>query len=130
MQSNHTGVIHQPCLDGGDDTASYITSAAGITARLDLGFGVDGGRGNDNLIGGDGTDTFVFNANWGVDIVWDWQNGVEQFDMSGSGAANYAALTVDQNVGGSGNALVSFGADQILIIGGANQIDETDFSFV
>ncbi len=91
---------------------------------------LNGGSGNDNLIGGTGDDdTFAFGAGWGTDIVWDWQNGVEQFDLRGSGATSFANLTVNQNVSGSGNALVSFSGNQILIVGGANQIDAGDFIF-
>jgi Ca2+-binding RTX toxin-like protein len=90
---------------------------------------LNGGSGNDNLIGGADADTFVFAAGWGTDIVWDWQNGAEQFDMRGSGATSFGNLTVNQNLSGSGNALVTFGGNQVLVIGGANQIDAGDFIF-
>jgi hypothetical protein len=53
----------------------------------------------------------------------------EKFNLQGSGAANFAALTVDQNYLGSGNALITFGGNQILVVGGANHIDASDFLF-
>jgi len=88
-----------------------------------------GGAGNDNLIGGAGTDTFAFGLGWGTDIVWGWQDGVEKFNLQGSGAASFADLTVNHNVLGSGNALISFAGNQIPVIGGANHIDAGDFIF-
>jgi Ca2+-binding RTX toxin-like protein len=88
-----------------------------------------GGAGADNLIGGDGTDTFVFGSGWGTDIVWDWQDTAELFNLQGSGAANFAALTIDQNYFGSGNAFVTFGSNHILVVGGAGLIDMGDFIF-
>ena len=71
----------------------------------------------------------MFNAGWGVDIVWDWVNGSEKFSLVSTGATNFGMLTIDQNFSGSGNALISFGANQILAVGAANQIDATDFLF-
>ena len=71
----------------------------------------------------------AFGAGWGTDIVWDWSNGAEHFDLAGSGATAFAQLTVDQNFAGSGHALVSFGGNQILVIGAAGQITSDDFSF-
>ncbi|MGB8401525.1 hypothetical protein, partial [Bradyrhizobium sp.] len=59
----------------------------------------------------------------------DWSNGTEHFNLNGSGATSFAQLTVDQNFNGSGNALVSFGGNQILLVGGANLVDATDFLF-
>ena len=90
---------------------------------------LNGGAGNDNLVGGLGTDTFAFGAGWGTDIVWDWSNGAEQFNLAGSGATSFAQLTIDQNFADSGNALVSFAGNQILVVGGANLITSDDFVF-
>jgi hypothetical protein len=36
---------------------------------------ITGGAGNDTLVGGDGEDTFVFGANFGKDVVFDFQGG-------------------------------------------------------
>jgi Ca2+-binding RTX toxin-like protein len=88
---------------------------------------LNGGRGNDNLIGDLGADTFAFSANWGSDIVWGWLNGAEKFDLRGSGVTAFSQLTVNQNLGGSGDALISFGTNRILVVDGANQIDAGDF---
>ena len=90
---------------------------------------LNGGAGNDNLIGGAGTDTFAFSAGWGTDIVWDWVDGSEHFNLQGSGATSFGDLTVDQNYFGSGNAYITFGTNHILVVGGANQISAGDFLF-
>ena len=93
---------------------------------------LNGGAGNDNLSGGLDTDTFVFSANWGSDIIWDWANGAEKFDMRGSGVTVFSQLTVDQDIddGGAGkDAYITFGTNHILVVGGANNIDQGDFLF-
>lgn len=114
------------------DTGNDILTGGNASDFL-YGFGdndrLTGGGGNDNLIGGVGTDTFAFGSGWGTDIVWDWANGLEKFNMQGSGAASFAALAVDQNYFGSGNALISLGGNQVLVVGAANQIDVGDFVF-
>jgi hypothetical protein len=61
--------------------------------------------------------------------VWDWTDGIEKLNLQGSAAASFSALTVNQNFSGSGNALITFGGNQILIVGGANHIDAGDFIF-
>ena len=106
----------------GGNSADFLYGFAGADT-------LNGGAGNDNLIGGADTDTFAFGAGWGTDIVWDWVDGVEKFNLQGSGAANFGALTVDQNFAGSGNAYITFGSNHILVVGGANHIDTGDFIF-
>ncbi len=48
---------------------------------------IEGGLGNDYLIGGAGVDSFVFKASgWGNDIIVDFLNGTDKFNLGGSGA--------------------------------------------
>ena len=41
-----------------------------------------GGIGNDHLTGGTGADTFVFNRSEGLDVITDFQSGVDKIQMS------------------------------------------------
>jgi Ca2+-binding RTX toxin-like protein len=85
-----------------------------------------GGNGDDDLYGGDGTDRFVFGANWGRDVVWDWSNG-ELFVLTGSGVSSFSQLTITEGFLGSVN--VSFGTNNILVLGASGLIDASDFVF-
>jgi len=85
-----------------------------------------GGGGNDNLIGGDGVDTFAFGASWGVDLLWDWADGTEQFDLSGSGATQFSDLVVFTS---GAHEVVSYDGNQIWVLNSAGLVDEGDFLF-
>ena len=85
-----------------------------------------GGGGNDNLIGGDGVDTFAFGAGWGVDLLWDWADGTEQFDLSGSGATQFSDLVVFTS---GAHEVVSYDGNQIWVLNSAGLVDEADFLF-
>ena len=87
-----------------------------------------GKGGNDLLYGGSGRDTFRFDAaGWGHDTVADHRDNYDKLDLRGSGAGDFAALTVAQ-VGV--DTVVSFGADEIVLQGiNANSINQSDFIF-
>lgn len=73
-----------------------------------------GGRGDDVLTGNSGADVFVFNRRTDDDIITDFQNNLDQLNLSAFGLANVAAL---RNVGG----IVADGAGSIIdltVIGG------------
>ena len=58
-----------------------------------------GGAGNDTLYGSAGggadgsVDTFVFTSGWGTDVVFDFENGIDKFDMTAL-HTNFADLTI------------------------------------
>ncbi len=54
------------------------------------------GLGNDLLTGGTGADTFLFAAStWGRDIIADFEDGTDMFDLIGSGFTFADANLVD-----------------------------------
>jgi len=71
---------------------------------------LDGGAGNDMLSGGQASDTFVFGPGWGNDTIGDYQDGIDQIDMSSTGLT-FADLTITQVLSaaliedGSGNSI-------------------------
>lgn len=99
------------------------------------GFGGDeirGARGDDILTGGNGSDTFVFARKAEDDIVTDFENGVDTFDVSAFGLAGFGALSAGVSNAG-GDALIDwtvFGGEGLLIIeGAAGQLNAADFIF-
>ena len=100
-----------------------------------------GGDGSDTLYGGAGIDAIYANgggggdgaadvivyasAGWGTDFVFDFEHGVDKFDLTGTGAtfANLDIVSVD------GHAYVTFGTDLIAVANAAGALDETDFTF-
>jgi Ca2+-binding RTX toxin-like protein len=90
---------------------------------------ITGGGGGDVFIGGAGADTFVFAAGWGSDLLTDFQNGSDHFDMTalaGSGVMSIGDLTISAQ---GADALISWNGNSILIQNAAGQIDSSDFIF-
>ncbi|MEM8730969.1 MAG: LamG-like jellyroll fold domain-containing protein [Pseudomonadota bacterium] len=106
-------------LDGDDD-------------ELSGGLGDDvlhGGGGDDTLTGDSGTDRFVFEDDWGADVITDFANdGLEKIDLSGvRGASAISALTITDSTEG---AVISFLDNSILLSGlTADDLDRDDFVF-
>jgi hypothetical protein len=140
---------------GGFDTVSAAGATSGVTINLNQGafssigltnnigiaYGAEieaaiGGSGADTLIGntldnsftgGGGADTFVFDDDWGSDIVLDFQNGLDQLDLSDSGFL-FSDLSIGNGVSG---AEIVAGTSTLLLSGiDASVIDEADFVFV
>lgn len=69
---------------------------------------INGGSGNDTLSGGSGNDVFVFKRDSDNDLVTDFEDGVDQLDLSALSAASFAALTGAGAItsdGGSGSLI-------------------------
>ncbi|MEQ1809226.1 MAG: calcium-binding protein [Terricaulis sp.] len=134
-------------LDGNDtlNGASHVTAftayggngadaiTGGSTGDVLFGEGGDdiitGGAGGDVMIGGGGSDDFLFAAGWGSDLITDFQNGLDQFDMTalaGSGVTSIANLTITAQ---GADALISWNGNSILVQNAAGQIDSSDFIF-
>jgi len=115
-------------------------------ANPDLLFGdagadrIDAGIGNDWIWGGasdglgDGAaDIFVFDDSSGVDVIYDFENGIDKIDLSGSSASSFADVSVGQIAGGF--TWIAYGANVLYIWGaggvsvGAGNIDASDFIF-
>ncbi|MCP4382778.1 MAG: hypothetical protein GY798_15390 [Hyphomicrobiales bacterium] len=69
------------------------------------------GKGDDEVTGGGGKDTFIFNMNHGDNVVTDFQNGKDKFDLSGFGFASKAkALSKFSEVGTGNDDQIAFAA--------------------
>ncbi|MCF6198924.1 MAG: calcium-binding protein [Hyphomicrobiaceae bacterium] len=103
---------------------------------------VNAGTGNDWMWGdaitgggGGGADHFVFVDGDGVDVIYDFEDGIDLIDLSGSSANSMADVTVGQiaggftwiTYGGSGDVLYLWGAGS-QAVGDAN-ITASDFIF-
>lgn len=119
---------------GGDDSlfgqagADILIGGAG-NDTLRGGGGADtliGGAGNDQLVGGAGADDFRFDApSWGYDQVFDFVRGSDHLDMLGTGATNFAALTIYST---GTNTAVVYGANRIDVYGVVG-LTASDFIF-
>jgi hypothetical protein len=76
---------------GGDQIWQISGTDAGIVATIEFG-------GVENLAGGDGDDTFVFQDGWGIDTV---------VDSSGTDTLDFSAVTVDLTFTLHGNGTIS-----------------------
>jgi Ca2+-binding RTX toxin-like protein len=157
---NLTGEAGDDALYGDFDDVSFIGANPGSADTLTGGGGTDfmfGGGGDDVLIGGDdndtltggagndrlqgdggsdslygrnGNDTFVFNDGWGLDGVWDYTDGEDNFDMTAvTGLNTFDQLTITDNTFGGGIfAQITFSGNSINVVGvTAAQLDTADF---
>ena len=89
---------------------------------------VEGGLGNDVVWGDGGADVFVFSPGDGVDILKDFEDGVDKIDLTAHGFTSIeeALATVSENDLGS---RIDFGEGDALLIRGVSlsQLDEDDF---
>ncbi len=83
---------------------------------------LDGGAGDDVLTGGAGVDQFVYNLT-GTDRVKDFEDGIDQLDLSGIDTlttfADVSAVALDQ----WGGVVLDFGNDNILFLENTNFAD-------
>ena len=88
---------------------------------------LNGDQGNDHLTGGSGLDTFVFDTNWGTDMVGDFTDGEDMLDLS-STSLQFTDLTITQN--GTDTMITEAGGNSILLIGViATDLTASDFMF-
>ncbi|PHQ83619.1 MAG: hypothetical protein COB65_06785 [Thalassobium sp.] len=78
------GGAGEDVIEGGDG-ADYLRGQGGSDT-------LNGGEGDDDIYGGVGADIFVFERNGNFDIIWDFQNNVDQIDLSDLGITSYSAL--------------------------------------
>lgn len=118
----------------GTDAAELINGTLGDDTILGLGgndtiYGlsgddtIDGGAGFDLLYGGLGADTFVFADGTNVDMVFDFEVGVDSIQLSGFDASEVAVSDY-----GSIGTLLTAGNDYMILRGvDSSQIDPADF---
>jgi Ca2+-binding RTX toxin-like protein len=83
---------------------------------------INGGGGNDFLTGRGGTDTFVFDGNWGDDTITDFVRGEDRLDFTGAGLS-FDDLDITSS---GGDTLITYLGDNVTLQGVAT-IDESDF---
>ncbi|GGW41282.1 hypothetical protein GCM10011452_32050 [Gemmobacter lanyuensis] len=128
------GIEHVTTGQGDDlivGNAANNSLIAGAGAdRLFGGDGSDrlmGGRGADTLTGGANADRFIFGQGDGTDVVRDFQNGVDRFEIT-SGAASFAGISV---VDAGENVRITFSNVTIIVEDVAHTaIGASDFVFV
>ncbi len=138
-----TGVIGQDVIDnqievdvlqsienviGSDDGDIIIGSD--LDNKLSGGDGDDlisGEGGNDILIGGAGADTFTFGANFGDDVIQDFEVGLDQLQFGDFGPDFGGAVNVAQD---GNDAVISFGTEGSVRLAGVNTTDLTEDDFV
>ncbi len=138
-----TGVIGQDVIDnqievdvlqsienviGSDDGDIIIGSD--LDNKLSGGDGDDlisGEGGNDILIGGAGADTFTFGANFGDDVIQDFEVGLDQLQFGDFGPDFGGAVNVAQD---GNDAVISFGTEGSVRLAGVNTTDLTEDGFV
>jgi Ca2+-binding RTX toxin-like protein len=107
---------------GGNDT---LTGGSGNDV-------LNGGGGDDTMTGGAGKDTFVYATGYGNDRVTDFTKVTDQFDLSGTGVADYAALQLLMTETTQG-VVIDFGGGDTLTINKATlallNANQGDFTF-
>lgn len=89
---------------------------------------LNGGGGNDNLTGGAGNDIFAFETGGGFDRVIDFENGLDIFDVIGTGATALGDIAVSAS--GADVRLDFGGGDVLYLVNTAlGDIDAGDFLF-
>ena len=124
-----TTLVGHVVIDGGGGNDTIIGSAGAEVIRGgDSGNDILNGKaGNDLMYGGNGRDVFTFDQGWGRDTVADYRDNYDKLDMRGSGATGYGDLAVAQ-VGV--DTVITIGADEIVLQGiNANSINQSDFMF-
>jgi Ca2+-binding RTX toxin-like protein len=91
---------------------------------------LDGGAGTNYLTGGDGADTFRFTksaTDTGTDTIWDYQDGQDLIDLSGTIIDDFAELQSNMSQNGSG-VLIDIGEATIVIANTSlSVLDASDF---
>ncbi|WP_170326441.1 beta strand repeat-containing protein [Ruegeria arenilitoris] len=104
----------------GSDLASVLNGGAGD----DL---ISGEGGDDILIGGAGADTFTFGANFGTDVIQDFEVGIDQLQFGDFGPDFGGAVSVAQD---GNDAVISFCGEGSVRLAGVNSADLTEDDFV
>ena len=92
---------------------------------------IEGRAGNDTLQGDAGADIFIFAIGFGVDVITDFADGIDQIRFSlDFGAASVADLVSGFGYEDSGNFVFDFGADGYLTVANATQAQIQDDVFL
>lgn len=132
MEGNDTinGGDDNDKLWGGDDNDVVSGDAGKDRLYGDAGDDIlNGGADADQLWGGAGADAFVFETGTGTDAIMDFEDGIDQIDLSGvAGVTGFADLTITQ---AGAEAHIDLGGGDMIRVAwtDAAQLDATDFVF-
>lgn len=92
---------------------------------------LNGGTGNDFLLGGTGADVFVFDNNFGRDVIRDFEDGIDLIDFSNHSLVNTLSdLVIEQSGGNTILTVADSPPDQITLVNvAALSITSEDFIF-
>jgi serralysin len=90
---------------------------------------IDGGALNDILTGGGGADDFVFGDGDGIDTVTDFQNGADQFDLTGVAGVDEFSDLVLTDLGASVKVDYGTGSFELANVASVATVDAGDFIF-
>ncbi len=90
-----------------------------------------GDLGNDSLYGGTGADIFVFNANSGIDWIYDFEStGITDVIQISVGVIGSPSDAVAATSFSDGNAIVDLGGGNQIILAGITNIATDDFGII
>jgi Ca2+-binding RTX toxin-like protein len=118
---------------GGDGNDSIFGGAGNDALIGDAGNdSLNGGAGDDFLLGLGGADVFVFDDNWGNDIVRDFTDGVDRLNFAlHSGVNSLSDLVIAQDGANTRITLVTPGLDVLTLVNfDAADLGASDFQFV
>jgi Ca2+-binding RTX toxin-like protein len=110
-------------INGTGNTLGNVLTGNGGKNKL------DGGAGNDKLTGGGSADTFVFHDGDGSDVVTDFDDGADKFDLRGvAGVDDRGDLHLTDT---GADVLVDYGSGSFVVEGvsGTSVLDAGDFIF-
>lgn len=91
-----------------------------------------GGQGNDTLTGGDGVDFFIFEASSGVDVITDFQAGIDKLFLTSNANGNgifSAEQLLAAAVNSNGDVFIAFGGGNSVTLQGVALADLTVADF-
>lgn len=104
-------------IQGGSGADTINGGSAADTINGDAGADlITGGTGGDTMTGGADADIFFFAINSGVDVIVDFQDGIDKLNLAGYAGAN-AGNTIIQQSGA--NTIISFAGaftDQVILL--------------
>ncbi|MGL3107984.1 hypothetical protein [Bradyrhizobium sp. BR 1432] len=104
----------------------------GILGSDEYGRALLGEWGNDTLTGGKDSDTFVFNPNFGKDVITDFKPNADHIQIDDALFANFAAVQAHATNDGHGNTVITYDANDTITLPGIapSQLHANDFFFV
>jgi hypothetical protein len=103
--------------DAGDTPSTLASDSTKLIAlALDGDHSIQGGSGNDVFIAGSGSDTFVFQANFGHDTISNFKLDTDVIAIDHSVVADFQALLAAAHDDGQGNTVIAPDANNSITV--------------